>query len=150
MTKKFEIKTTTDFYNFSVYINTDLYNYVERNLDFKPFDVTIEEHKESKSGKQLRGFFRLCQHIAPYLQEMTGEIWDKDRVRYYIELRAGYVSIYKGIATPKSLAKATMEEMAKLIYHLSEFGDEMDIPDCYLIGDEQRELEEYYNNKVKE
>lgn len=147
MTKKFEIKTTTDFYNFSVYVNTDLYNYVERNLEFKAFDVTIEKHVEHKTGGQLRGFFRLCQHIAPYLQEMTGEVWDKDRVRYYITMRSGYVDLYKGIVTPRSLAKAQKEEMMTLINLLIAFGESMDIPDCTLTSKEEEAFNNYYNIK---
>jgi hypothetical protein len=141
--KKFEIKTRLDFAKVICFVQRDLLNYVNGGK-FEPFDVTIERHVEKKTGGQLRGFFRLCQHIAPYLQEMTGEVWDKDRVRYYITMRSGYVDLYKGIVTPRSLAKAQKEEMMTLINLLIVFGNEMDIPDCTLTSKEEEAFNNYY------
>lgn len=143
MTKKFEIKTRLDFAKVICYVQKDLLNYVNGS-QFEAFDVTIEKHKESKTSKQLRGFFRLCQHIAPYLQEMTGEIWDKDRVRYYIQLKVGYADIYQGIFIPRSLAKAQKEELEAIINEIIAFGSSLDIPDCTLTSNEEKEFNNYY------
>jgi hypothetical protein len=147
MKKTFEIKTAQDFAGLLAVITKKTKKYVEKEGGFKPFDVTIEEHKEGKEPKHLNGFNRVCGHIAPYLKEMTGEIWSKDRVKQYIKLRAGFVDVYEGTATTRSCKDATLEDMLTLIAEVIAFGESMDIPDCQLKNAEQRALEEYYNNK---
>lgn len=149
MTKKFEIKTTVDFYNFSTYINTDLYNYVERNLDFKPFDVTVEEHKKKKSYPQLQGFYRIARNLIPYFKEWTQEFWDEEKLKEFFKKRYGYTTTFKGITTCKSFKDADMDDLIGVIKEMQKFGDEMDLPKevTELISADKKALEEYYNNK---
>jgi hypothetical protein len=146
MGKKFIVKTSLDFHAVINYWNKSLYPYVQKNLDFKPFILVVEEYKEKKSYAQLRGFFRLCNLLVPYFKEWTGEIWNKDKVKEFMKIRAGYTISYKGVQVTRSLADATKEELTHLIQEVQKFGAENDIKDCYLTGEEEQSIIDYYDN----
>lgn len=79
----------------------------------KSFSVEFGELKESKSNQQLKGYWRICSLVVPHIQKEWGEIVDKEEVSNTAKLAIGYsVKIGQQI-TPKSLTKATKEEIGR-------------------------------------
>jgi hypothetical protein len=101
-----------------------------------------------KSGKQLRGYWRLIGLIQPYIEESYG-IKGKDEVSSFLKRQNGFLKEVKTrketIFIEKSLAKATKEDLIGLIekiYFICEF---YEIKDYELKPQEQRDMENYFN-----
>lgn len=100
-----------------------------------------------KSGKQLRGYWRLIGLIQPFIEETCG-IRGKDEVSSFVKNQSGFVKKIKTkngeIFVDKSLTKATKEDLKEMIdklYFICEF---YDIKGYELKPQERRDLEEYF------
>lgn len=110
-------------------------------------NVEIVEIKEAKSNRQNAGYWRLCTLLAPYMQKEWGEVVDKEEVSNTAKLAVGYsVKIGKQV-TPKSLTKATKEEMNLLIEKLYEMCAFFNLKNYELTPYETQSMVEYYNKK---
>jgi hypothetical protein len=146
MTKKYIVKTTEDYRDLQDHVNRVLYNHVVKNLDFKPFEVTIEEYKKRKSYKQLQGFYRIARNLIPYFGEWTQEHWNEEKLKEFFKKRYGYVTNFKGVTLCKSFKDASMDDLIGVIKEMQKFGDEMDLPKeiTELKSEDQRVMEEFY------
>lgn len=103
-----------------------------------------------KSGKQLRGYFRLIGLIQPFIEESYG-IKGKDEVSSFLKRQNGFLKEVKTrketIFIEKSLTKATKQDLMGLIekiYFICEF---YEIKDYELKPQEQRDMESYFNKE---
>jgi hypothetical protein len=84
------------------------------------FEVEFRAVDKKRSIKQNSGYWRICSLLAPHFQKEYGQIFDKELVSETVKLSAGYsVKVGKQIS-PKSLTKATQEDMKVLIEKLYE------------------------------
>lgn len=110
-------------------------------------NVEIVEVKESRSPKQNAGYWRICGLLAPHMQKAWGEVVDKEEVSNTAKLAVGYsVKIGKQV-TPKSLTKATKEEMNLLIEKLYQMCEFFGLGGYELTPHEQQAMVEYFNKK---
>lgn len=110
-------------------------------------NVEIAEVKESRSPKQNAGYWRICGLLAPHMQKAWGEVVDKEEVSNTAKLAVGYsVKIGKQV-TPKSLTKATKEEMNLLIEKLYEMCEFFGLGGYELTPHEQQAIVDYFNKK---
>jgi hypothetical protein len=139
--RKFEIKTTADFTDFINYVYSDLYNYIERNLNFKAFDVTIEEHKVKRTNRQNDYYWANAEDIAKVLNK-NGCFIVRMGTQYEWE---------KGDVDKVNKKEFCTESTKKL--STKEFGDLMETVFAYWIAktkgkwQPKESIEEYYNNK---
>tara|TARA_R110000796_G_scaffold153595_2_gene270196 strand:+ start:176 stop:625 length:450 start_codon:yes stop_codon:yes gene_type:complete len=109
-----------------------------------PFKVEFSDFNEKKSTKQMRGFWRICGVLAPYLQESEGVLFDKELVADFVADECNYVSIVKGKRLRKSLKKISVKEMKALIEKLYEIGSCLGAKDYELTSEEKKAMNDYY------
>jgi hypothetical protein len=113
----------------------------------KNFEIEFSEVKEKRNLAQNAGYWRICSLLAPYMQEQYGEIVDKEEVSNTAKLAIGYsVKIGKQV-TPRSLTKATKEQMNLLIEKLYGMCEFFNLKNYELTSAEMQALVEYYNKK---
>lgn len=113
----------------------------------KDFEIEFSEVKEGKTPSQHKGYWRICSLLAPCMQKEWGEIVDKEEVSNTAKLAVGYsVKIGKQV-TPKSLTKATKEEMNLLIEKLYQMCEFFGLKDYELTPYETQSMVEYFNKK---
>lgn len=110
-------------------------------------NIKIDDVEEGKSGKQLRGYWRLIGLIQPFIEEGYG-IKGKDEISSFIKRQNNFlkeIKTKKGtIFIEKSLTKATKQDLMNLIekiYFICEF---YEIKDYELKPQEQRDIENYF------
>jgi len=111
------------------------------------FEIEFKKLTKSKSLSQNAGYWRLCTILAPYIQKEYGEICDKDFVSDLAKLGAGYSKKVSKSVVPRSLTKATQEEMEMLIEQLYRMCEFFGLKDYELTSSENRAMLEYFNNK---
>lgn len=127
----------------------EISNQIGEHLKAKK-DFTVE-FKTRKSGKQLRGYWRLIGLVLPYLQESYGkeQISTNKDASNFIKIECGFFSIVKtksrSVLLPKSLTKATKEELMQMIEKLYFTCEFFEIKDYQLKPQEQRDFEGYFN-----
>lgn len=110
-------------------------------------NVEVVEVKEGKTPSQHKGYWRICSLLAPHMQKAWGEVVDKEEVSNTAKLAVGYsVKIGKQV-TPKSLTKATKEEMNLLIEKLYEMCEFFGLGGYELTPHEQQAMVDYFNKK---
>lgn len=125
-------------------VSDTLVEYLKKGVDFSV------SFSSDKSGKQLRGYWRLIGLIQPFIEEDYG-IKGKDEVSDFLKMQCKY---YKEVFTKhqgyiilvKSLRDATKEDLMGLIekiYFICEF---YEIKGYELKPQEQRDMESYFNN----
>lgn len=113
----------------------------------KDFEIEFSEVKDPRSLKQNAGYWRICSLLAPHMQKAWGEVVDKEEVSNTAKLAVGYsVKIGKQV-TPKSLTKATKEEMNLLIEKLYEMCEFFGLGGYELKPHEQQAMVDYFNKK---
>lgn len=114
------------------------------------FEIEFKKLTKSRTLSQNAGFWRICTILAPYVQEQYGEMCDKDFVSDLAKLGAGYSQKVSKSVVPKSLTKATQEEMGILIEQLYKMCEFFGMKDYELTSAETRAMIEYYDKiKVK-
>lgn len=113
----------------------------------KDFEIEFSEVKEGKTPKQHNGYFRLCSLLVPYFQKEYGQICDKDFVSDTAKLSAGYSNRAGKQIVPKSLTKATLEEMNILIEKLYSICEHFGLKNYELTPYETQSMVEYFNKK---
>lgn len=108
------------------------------------FEVEFKKVTESGTLEPYAGYWRLATNLAPYVQEQYGEICDKDFVSNLAKLGAGYSKKVSKSVVPKSLTKATKEEMGILIEQLYKMCEFFGMSDYELTSSETRAMFEYY------
>ena len=108
------------------------------------FEVEFKKVTESGTLKPDAGYWRLATNLAPYFQKKYGEICDKDSVSDLAKLGADYSQKISKTVVPKSLTKATKEEMGKLIEQLYKMCEFFEMKDYELTSSETRAMFEYY------
>lgn len=126
----------------------EAYFFVQKAAEMEQ-DLEIVEYKPKRTLKQNAGYWRICSLLAPCVQEKWGEIIDKEMVSNSAKLAIGYsVNIGKQ-KTPKSLTKATVEEMNMLIEQLYKMCEFFELKNYELTKEEERAMLDYYNNNIK-
>ena len=110
-------------------------------------NIEIVEIKESRNNKQNAGYWRLCGLLAPHMQKEYGEIIDKEEVSNTAKLAIGYSVKVGKQASPRSLTKATKEQMNLLIEKLYEMCEFFGLKDYELTSYEKQAMLKYYNKK---
>jgi len=111
--------------------------------------LVISEEVEKKTPKQHKGYFRLCSLLVPYFQKEYGQICDKDFVSDTAKLSAGYSNKVGKQVVPKSLTKATLEEMNILIEKLCSICEHFGLKSYELTNAETQALLEFFNKKER-
>ena len=111
----------------------------------KDFSVSFEN---DKTPKQLRGYYRICEILAPYMAEFQGVIGTKDLVAAFVEDECNYIIPLKGKRLHKSLTEASVKDMKLLIGRLYEMGAAYGAKGYELTSEEKKAMNEYY--KIKE
>lgn len=111
----------------------------------KDFSVSFEN---DKTPKQLRGYYRICGILAPYMAEFQGVIGTKDLVAAFVEDECNYIIPLKGKRLHKSLTEASVKDMKLLIGRLYEMGAAYGAKGYELTSEEKKAMNEYY--KIKE
>lgn len=109
------------------------------------FEVEFKKITKNKTSYQLRGFWRICTILVPYVREKYGEICDKEFVSDMAKLSAGYSHKIGNQIVPKSLTKATKEEMGILIEKLYQICIFFELKDYELTSSETRAMIEFYD-----
>ena len=109
-------------------------------------EISLKSFKLNKSNDQLRGYWRIATNLLPYVKEQYGEICDKDFVSDLAKLGAGYSQKISKSVVPKSLTKATKEEMGILIEQLYKMCEFFGMKDYELTSSETRAMINYYEN----
>lgn len=109
-------------------------------------EISLKSFKLNKSNDQLRGYWRIATNLLPYVKEQYGEICDKDFVSDLAKLGAGYSQRISKSVVPKSLTKATKEEMGILIEQLYKMCEFFGMKDYELTSSETRAMINYYEN----
>ena len=109
------------------------------------FEVEFKKLTNSRTLNQNAGYWRIATILTPYIQEQYGEICDKEFVSDLAKLGAGYSHKISKSIVPKSLTKATQEEMGILIEQLYKMCEFFGVKDYELTSSETRAMVEYYN-----
>jgi hypothetical protein len=111
------------------------------------FEVEFRAISKKRTNKQNAGYFRLCSLLVPFFQKEYGEIFDKELVSETVKLSANYsIKVGKQVS-PKSLKRATIEDMSILIKKLYEICDYFKLKNYQLTDDEELAMFEYYSKK---
>jgi len=113
------------------------------------FEVEFKKLIKSRSLSQNAGYWRICTILAPYVQKEYGEICDKEFVSDLAKLGAGYSKKVSKSVVPKSLTKATQEEMGILIEQLYRMCEFFGLKDYELTSSENRAMVDYYSKESK-
>ena len=113
------------------------------------FEVEFKKLTKSRSLSQNAGYWRLCTNLIPYVQKEYGEICDKEFVSDLAKLGAGYSKKVSKSVVPKSLTKATQEEMGILIEQLYKMCEFFGLKNYELTSSENRAMVDYYNKESK-
>ena len=109
--------------------------------------LEIVEVKPKRSLAQNAGYWRICTLLAPHIQEQYGEIIDKEEVSNTAKLAIGYSVKIGKQASPRSLTKATKEQMNLLIEKLYEMCEFFNLKNYELTSEETRAMVKYYEEK---
>ena len=109
------------------------------------FQVEFKKLPKSRSSSQNGGYWRLCTIPAPYVQKEYGEICDKEFVSDLAKLGAGYSKKVSKSVVPKSLTKATQEEMGMLIEQLYKMCEFFGVKDYELTSYEKQAMLQQFN-----
>jgi len=110
-------------------------------------DFQVEVKNINKSAKQIRGFYRVCDVLAPYMSQAEGILCDRDFVKEFVKLECSFYTSLKGKNIPKSLVSASKEEMNMMIGRLMEIGAAYDAVGYELTNYEKQALLDYYNKQ---
>lgn len=108
------------------------------------FEVEFKKLTKSRTLPQNAGYWRICTILAPYVKEQYGEICDKEFVSDMAKLSAGYSHKVGKQIVPKSLTKATQDDMAILIEQLYKICEFFKLKDYELTSSENRAMINYY------
>lgn len=100
-----------------------------------------------KTPNQLKGFFRICGLLAPYIAESEGTFFDKDMVKELVKQETNFCTAVKGRIITKSLTMAKRAEMQAMITRLYELCEFYEIKDYKLTSAEKKALVEFYETK---
>ncbi len=109
--------------------------------------LEIVEVRPKRSLAQNAGYWRICTLLAPHMQEQYGEIIDKEEVSNTAKLAIGYSVKIGKQASPRSLTKATKEQMNLLIEKLYEMCEFFGLKNYELTSAETQALVEFFNKK---
>lgn len=109
----------------------------------KDFFVNIDYER---SPKQLKGYWRLCGLLAPYLQSEYQEIFSKEMVSDLVKSSCSYTMKAGKQEIVKSLKSVTKEEMGFFIEKLYQICEYYKVQDYELLPSEVREMEQFFNN----
>ena len=109
--------------------------------------LEIVEVKPKRSLAQNAGYWRICTLLAPHIQEQYGEIIDKEEVSNTAKLAIGYSVKIGKQASPRSLTKATKEQMNLLIEKLYEMCEFFNLKNYELTSAETQALVKFFNKK---
>lgn len=112
------------------------------------FEVEFKKLTKSRTLSQNAGFWRICTILTPYVQEQYGEICDKDFVSDLAKLGAGYSQKVSKSIVPKSLTKATKEEMGILIEQLYKMCEFFGMKNYELTPSESKAMKDYYKDDL--
>ena len=107
-------------------------------------EIEFKTLAKSRTLSQNAGYWRIATILAPYVKEQYGEICDKEFVSDLAKLGAGYSQQVSKSVVPKSLTKATKEEMGMLIEQLYKMCSFFGMKDYELTSSETRAMLEYY------
>jgi hypothetical protein len=115
----------------------------------KDFRICLLTGDDPKTPAQLRGFYRLCTVLVPYIKEANGGGYmDVELVKELIKRRYGYFRVICGIEVTKSLKLAFKEDMIGLIMEAEKLGAELGAEDCILRNYEREEFLKYYESRA--
>lgn len=117
----------------------------------KTFLVTIQEKKPPKTWQQCKGWHRILNVIAQYLNEHNFEnkIWSTEHVKFIVKHAIQFGEFRLDAFIPRSFASATKEEAIDVITKTQQFAvDElsMNFEDVQLTSDEQQAFNAYYDS----
>ena len=112
------------------------------------FEVEFKKLTKSKTLSQNAGYWRICTILTPYVKEQYGEICDKDFVSDLAKLGAGYSQKVSKSVVPKSLTKATKEEMGILIEQLYKMCEFFGMKDYELTPNESKAMKDYFEDDL--
>ena len=105
---------------------------------------------EDKTTKQLRGYYRICEVLAPYMEEFEGVLGTKDIVAAFVEDECNYITPVKGKRLHRSLKEASIKDMKMLIQRLYEMGSAYGAKNYELTSEEKKAMNEYYKLKTND
>jgi len=118
-----------------------LREYLESGKDF------FVQFGADKTPAQLRGFYRICGLIAPYIAESEGTFFDKDMVKELVKQETNFCAMVKGRLITKSLTTAKRAEMQAMITRLYELAEFYEVKDYKLTSAEKQALVDYYQQQ---
>lgn len=101
--------------------------------------IATEETKPS-----LRGFYRLCDLVAPYMKDSEGVLFDKDMVKEYVKQDCNYCMMYRGRIITKSMSLITEEQLWAMILRLYEICAFYGLQNYELTSYEKKAFNEFY------
>lgn len=110
------------------------------------FEVEFKKLTKSRSLSQNAGYWRICTILAPCVQEEYGEICDKEFVSDMAKLSAGYSHKIGKQIVPKSLTKASKEDMNILIEKLYQICEYFGLKNYELTSAEMQSLINSYES----
>lgn len=114
------------------------------------FVVHIDKYSPTRSGKQLRSYWRLINVVKKYMNDQGNSFSDEEVSSYFKDVAGLYktssigIKEYKSLSRSKKKQKVTREEMRLLIEKILSFGEQNNISDCYIEPRELTELLKYY------
>ena len=112
----------------------------------KDFEVEIRFSKESRTGKQLKAYWRLLKIIKDYMN-FQGNFYCDEEVHQWVKMSAGHYSIINNEKVARSIANdkgATKEDMIKIFDFIKHFGIEHGLKGCEIESEEMRALLDCY------
>lgn len=114
----------------------------------KDFEVEFKAVDKKRSLKQNAGYWRICSLLVPHFQKEYGQIFDKELVSETVKLSAGHsVKVGKQVS-PKSLTKATQDEMNILIEKLYEICEHFGLKNYELTSEERQAMIKYFEESI--
>lgn len=114
----------------------------------KDFEVEFRIIDKKRSLRQNSGFWRICGLLVPHFQKEYGQIFDKELVSETVKLSAGYsVKVGKQVS-PRSLTKATQDEMNILIEKLYEICEHFGLKGYELTSEEKQVMVRYFEESI--
>lgn len=112
------------------------------------FEVEVRAIDKKRSLAQNSGYWRLASLLVPCFQREYGQIFDKELVSETVKLSAGYsVKVGKQVS-PRSLTKATQEDMNILIEKLYEICEHFGLKGYELTSEEKQAMIKYFEKSI--